>query len=71
MSLYSGTPPDISIEMHPDDMKLAQEFAGIVGTLFINKQFAGIKRNQFSRGHLEITINGDPLFAESGIVTFR
>jgi len=71
MSFYSGIPPDISIKMHPDDIKLAQDFAGIVGTLFINKQFSGIKRDKFERGHIEITINGDPLFAESGIVTFR
>jgi hypothetical protein len=71
MTFYSGTPLDISIKNHPDDMKLAQEFTGIVGRLFINKQFAGIKRDKFSRGHLEIKINGDPLFAESGIVTFR
>ncbi len=71
MSFYSGIPPDISIEMNPNDLRLAQGFAQIVGTLFINKQFAGIKKEKFERGHLEITINGDPLFAESGIVTFR
>jgi hypothetical protein len=71
MSFYSGIPPDISIEMNPEDLGLAQGFAQIVGTLFINKQFAGIKREKFERGHIEITINGDPLFAESGIVTFR
>lgn len=71
MSFYNGIPPDISIEMNPDDLGLAQGFAQIVGTLFINKQFAGIKREKYERGHIEITINGDPLFAESGVVTFR
>jgi hypothetical protein len=71
MSFYSGISPDISIEMNPDDLILAQGFAQIVGALFINKRFAGIKREKFERGHIKITINGDPLFAESGVVTFR
>ena len=71
MSFYSGTPPDISIKMHPEDIPITQQLAGIVGTLFINRQFAGIKREKFERGHIEITINGDPLFSDSGIVTFR
>lgn len=71
MSFYSGIPPDISIKMHPEDIGLAQQLASVVGTLFINEQFAGLKREKFARGHIEITINGDPLFSESGIVTFR
>ncbi len=71
MAFYSGTPADISITMHPDDMTIAQQFAQIIGGVFINKQFAGHKIDNSARGHLEITINGDPLFSDSGVVTFR
>lgn len=71
MSFYNGTPPDISIKMHPEDVTIAQKLANIIGTLFINKQFAGIKEDKVSQGHFEIKINGDPLFTESGNVTFR
>jgi hypothetical protein len=71
MIFYSEIPPDISIKLNPEDVQLAQGLTGIIGTLFINKQFAGIKRDKFARGHLEITINGDPLFTEDGVVTFR
>lgn len=71
LRLYTGTAPDVSIEMHPDDTPLAQQLAGVVGSLFINQQFAGIRRENISRGHLEIAVNGDPLFSETGMVTFR
>jgi hypothetical protein len=71
MLFYKGMPPDISIELHPEDISLVDQLSSIIGTFFINKRFTGIKKHDFSRGHVEITINGDPLFTESGIVTFR
>ncbi len=72
MSFFTGgIPPDISIERHPEDIQLAQQLVDVVGTLFINKRFSGKLRDDISRRHLEIYINGDPLFTESGVVSFR
>ena len=53
------------------DIKGCSGFRTNSWNIFINKQFGGIKRDKFERGQIEMTINGDPLFAESGIVTFR
>lgn len=71
MAFYRGTPPDISIKLHPEDLQFAQDLASVIGTLFINKQFSAVKKETFIRGHFEITINGDPLFTEEGVVMFK
>jgi hypothetical protein len=71
MFVYSKVPPDITIKQHLDDILLGKQFGDIIGENFINEQIDPIVRNRSSRGHLEITINGDPLFSESGVVTFR
>ena len=71
MSFYKGIPPDISIKIHPEDLEFAQKLTGIIGSTFINEQFAGVKSDKIERGHFKITINGEPLFTEAGVVTFR
>jgi len=71
MLFSTGTLPDISIKMHPEDLTVAEQFASVIGTLFINKQFAGTKKDKFVRGQIEIQISGDPLFTDTGIVTFK
>lgn len=71
LSIFGGIPPDITIGTNTIDLSLTKDFKQIVGTLFINKQFEWIKRDELERGQIVININGDPLFFESGIVTFR
>lgn len=71
MVFSSGTLHDLSIKMNPKDIPVAKQFANVIATLFINKQFSGVKKDKFVRGQIEIQICGDPLFTDTGVVTFK
>lgn len=71
MAFYKGIPPDMAIKFHPDDTEFVKRFAMVVVTFYINEGFQGSTRDKFTRGCFEITINGDPLFTELGVVKFR
>lgn len=68
---YIGVPSDISIKYNPVNLELVQAFANIVGKFYINKQFDGYKNEKYEKEEIIIEINGEPLFSETGIVTFR
>jgi len=67
----TGAPPDVRITFNPANLQLVQELATVIGQGYINKQFSGKKNEKFGKEEIEIEINGDPLFSEAGIVTFR
>jgi len=71
-TLYVGivVPSDITIKYNPLNLKLVQAFANIIGKLYINTQFANNRNEKFDKEEIIIDIKGDPLFSESGIVTF-
>ena len=52
-------------------LQLLQDLATVIGQGYINKQFNGKKNEKFGKEEIVIEINGDPLFSEAGIVTFR
>ena len=66
-----SSPPDVSITFNPINLQLVQKLADVIGQSFINKQFSGTKNEKFGKEEIVIAINGDPLFSEEGIVTFR
>lgn len=70
ISIYERTPPDMLLELNPDDLDIANRVAGPLG-LFINYQMAGVTRPRQERGVLKIHIIGEPLFSPEGVVTFK
>ena len=71
MTAYSAERPDIAIYFNPGDVDVVGRLTSIIGTLFINEQFVGVKKNRGVKGDITIAIDGDPVFADSGIVTFK
>ena len=76
MILYSGeSTPVISVKCHPEDKQFLQKIIDAVIPIFIDinvtKKVDASVGDTFSRGHLEIKVIGDPLFNESGVVTFK
>ena len=67
----TGVPPDVRITLNPTNLQFVQELATVIGQSYINKQFSGKKDEKFTKEEIEIEINGDPLFSETGMVTFR
>ena len=66
-----GVPPDVSIIFNPVNSEFVIQFANAIGTIFINRQFAGIRNEGLPESTLEIELNGDALFTDDGVVTFR
>lgn len=66
---YGGT--SMVVRFHPEDEQFLRAFDKIIDPLFIKALFDVYKAEEFNRGHLEITIIGDPLFNDSGVVTFK
>jgi len=72
LTMYEDVPPNIYfVVVNKEDAFLANVFMEIIGAHFINADFAWTKNENLERGHIEIVINGDPIFTESGIVSFR
>lgn len=70
MSFFQGSPPNLSIELNPSDLELANRVAGPMG-LYINQQMTGINRPKQGHGLLKIHVIGDPLFSQEGVVSFK
>ncbi len=70
-SFRQGVPLDVTVSFHTSNTELVLQLANAIGTLFINRQFSGIKRDNLSESEIVIELNGDPLFTEEGVVTFR
>ena len=70
--MFSQTvpPSNIWIGIHPDDTEFVNQFIDAVNPLYINEHFQGLTQETISRGCFEITIHGDPLFTELGVVEF-
>ncbi|HIJ70365.1 MAG TPA: hypothetical protein HPP87_03270 [Planctomycetes bacterium] len=59
-------------KFHSDDTLFAEKFYNIIAPLFINiDQFVISKSKKKSNVSLEVIIYGDPLFDDSGVVTFK
>lgn len=62
---------DISIKMNPEDIGLAEQVANIVHSIFISEMFAAAKSEKCGRGEIIIELDGDPLFSNAGVVSFK
>jgi hypothetical protein len=67
----SDTPSALSVRYHPEDKQFLIKFTNIINPLFINERINASENNKVVRGQLEIKIKGDPLFDDSGVVTFK
>lgn len=70
ITVFSGVPSNISIELNSEDLELANQVVSPLG-LFVNERMSGVNRPKEKRGLLRIHIVGDPLFSPEGVVTFR
>jgi hypothetical protein len=67
----TGVPPDVRVTLNPANLQFVQELVDAVGQGYINKKIAGAKDDKLGVDEIVIEINGDPLFSDTGIVTFR
>ena len=70
-TFHKGVPPDIMITLNPANLQFVQDLAAVISKSYINKHFTGIKNQNYGKEEVVLEINGDPLFSETGIVTFR
>ena len=69
VTLSKGALPAVAIESNPADENIARALASALNP-FLHATFAGQKKENRQRGHLSIALNGEPMFAEDGSVTF-
>jgi hypothetical protein len=69
MTFSKGVLPPVRVSINPADEDIARQLADALN-LYLNVPFSGKANNESKRGKISITIYGEPIFSDDGIVTF-
>jgi len=61
---------NVQFAVYPDNAELVKDLAHVL-SLFMNTKFKGNLNKELAKDSLEITIIGEPIFTDEGVILFR